>query len=188
MIHFFLRTKLFIPRGHYNTIYDIDFKTLYHNLGKRLLLIDLDNTLIPYDEIKASEKQKTFVKSLKAMGYEVVIVSNNRGYRVKHYADDLGVPYIASAKKPFKSGFKKALRHADAHYEKGEMLVIGDQLMTDVYGAKRSKIDVVLVKPIKKKTEKWYTRLNRYIEKKMFKKIKKKYPEVYEALKLDDRL
>ncbi len=187
MIQFFLRTKLFIPRGHYATIYDIDFQTLYHNIGKRVLLIDLDNTLIPYDEIKASPKQKTFIKKLKTMGYEIVLISNNRTYRVKHYADDLGVRYVANAKKPLKSGFKKAMRHTDSYYQKGEMLVIGDQLMTDVYGARRCGYDVILVKPIRQKTEKWYTRLNRWLEQKMLKKIKRKYPDIYEALKLDTR-
>lgn len=187
MIAYLISVKKCIPRGHYDAVEDIDFNTLYHNVGKRLLLVDLDNTLIPYDVFEPTEEHCRWVEKLQKIGYEVIVVSNNHGLRIKRAREVLGVTVIGSAKKPLKRGFKRAMRFASTHYEKGEILVIGDQLMTDVYGAKRSGLDAILVKPIKRRSEKWYTKILRRIESGVLRRIKRKYPEVYEELKLDDR-
>lgn len=186
MIHFFLNYKKFIPNAHVDHIFDVDFTGLF-NQGIKLLLIDLDNTLIPYDQSEPNDALHKFFKDLKAIGFETIIVSNNHFDRIKCFADKAEVSFVSSAKKPTKIGFKKALKKTSRRYQKEEICVIGDQLMTDIFGAKRLGLMAILVTPIKKKSEKWYTKLNRIIEEKMFAKIKKKEPTIYYDLRLEDR-
>ena len=69
-----------------------------------------------------------------------------------------------------------------------EVVIIGDQLMTDIYGANRFGVYNILVNPLKRKTEKWYTRFNRKIEIKMLEKIKKKNKKEYNELNLSKRV
>ncbi len=187
MIHWLLKTRHFVPNSHYDTVHDIDFDALYQE-GKRVLLVDLDNTLIPYDETLPNKKLKAFIESIKHVGFEVVIISNNRLPRVKHFSDAVDVSYVASAKKPLKCGFKRAMQHTETFYEKAQVCMIGDQLMTDVFGSRRMGYDCLLVMPIKKKTEKWYTKFNRRVETNMLRKIKRKYPSAYKRLALEKRL
>ncbi|MFP4077797.1 MAG: YqeG family HAD IIIA-type phosphatase [Candidatus Izemoplasmataceae bacterium] len=186
MIHHFLKTRHFIPKCHVPKIEDADFDFFYKE-GKRLLLIDIDNTLIPYDISLPDDALKAFFEDLKKRGFEIVLVSNNGRRRIKPFADALGLPAVWHAKKPLKCGFKKALRLKVNRFEKHQVLVIGDQIMTDVFGAKRAGLDVCLVRPLKRKSEKWFTKLNRTIEKKMLAKIAKKYPDTYFKLDLDER-
>jgi uncharacterized protein len=186
MIHHFFNTLHFIPDYHENTVYDIDFKALYQN-GIRLLLIDLDNTLIPYDQSIPHQELHDFFEGLNTMGFETIIVSNNHKARIKLFANAVETPFIASAKKPLKRGFKKAIKLAKKSYKKEEICMIGDQIMTDVYGAKRLKLQVVLVLPIKKKSEKWYTKVNRYLENRILRRIEKEHPNTYQNLDLKRR-
>ncbi len=186
MVHWFLKTKHFIPDAHEKTIYDIDYKAL-KTANITVLFFDIDNTLIPYDLALPTEPLINHFDTLAKYGFKIVFVSNNHYRRIKKFSEALGYPFVHSAKKPSKFGLKRALKMLDVKVEKSEIMFVGDQLMTDVYGAKRFGINVTLVEPIKRKTEKWYTKINRYIETKMLKKIQKKYPDKYDNLKLDTR-
>lgn len=186
MITWFLKTKYFVPDLYKSDIYSLDYKQLYES-GIRILLVDLDNTLIPYDIAVPDTKLITLFESIQALGFEVVIISNNQRSRIKPFSLLIDLPFISSAKKPLKSGFKKALKKVNESPNPSEVLVIGDQLMTDVFGAKRMGYSVCLVEPIKKRSEKWYTKFNRAIEKKMLNKIERKYPQKYQELKLGKR-
>ena len=84
-------------------------------------------------------------------------------------------------KKPLKCGLRKALKYLDVK-NKNEVISVGDQLMTDVLGSKRSNIDCILVKPLKKSNEKWYTKLNRKNEKHVLKRIKKFNEQIYREI------
>ncbi len=186
MIHIFLPYKKFIPKCNVRRIEDIDFDFFYKE-GKRLLLLDIDNTLMPYDQTLPPKELVAFLEGLTKKGFEIVLVSNNNRGRIEPIARALDLPGIWHAKKPLKMGFKKALRLKNKRFEKPQTLVIGDQIMTDVFGANRTGIDVCLVKPIKKKSEKWYTKLNRKVEEKMLEKIARKDPDHYFKLDLDER-
>jgi predicted HAD superfamily phosphohydrolase YqeG len=83
-------------------------------------------------------------------------------------------------------GLKKALR-AMPGATASNTLVIGDQLVTDVLGANRLGGYSILVNPIERKTEKWYTRMNRRLERRMLDKIARKAPERFAALGLKER-
>ncbi len=187
MIDRFLDSKKFIPDYHVNTIYDLDFAAIKKS-GIRLLLIDVDNTLIPYDKFSADEALIELMERLKTLGFFIVFVSNNRFHRIRFFAKPLNISFVSNAKKPLKRGFKKAMRFYEKPVAKTEVLVIGDQLMTDVYGAKRTGLKVALVTPIKLKTERWYTRINRKVEQKMLQKIKLNHASKYETLNLKKRV
>ncbi len=184
MIHLFLNEKLFIPDEYHKTIYDINYNKLYDS-GFRLILIDLDNTIIPYDIDLPDEKIKNHFKKIEEIGFKIIIISNNKEGRIKKFSDALGYKYVFSAKKPFARGFKKAIKMTD--FKNDKVVLIGDQLMTDVFGGKRIKLYVCLVDALKRSTEKWYTRMNRRIENRMIEKIKRKNINKYTELKLEEK-
>ncbi len=186
MIHLLLKTKKFIPNEFHTSFFDIDFKELYNN-GLRLILSDLDNTLISYEETKPTKKIIDKFAELTNMGFEIIVISNNVPSRINVFLEGLSYKGVGNARKPFLIGLRKSLRVAEKNYSHKETVIIGDQLMTDVYCANRFKSYSILVNPLEKKTEKWYTKFNRKIEVKMLAKIKRKYSDVYEELSLDMR-
>lgn len=178
MITWFIPYKNIIPDDYVSSIFDIDYNKLYSN-GKRLILTDLDNTLISYKATEPTDELYKWKSELEGMGFEIIIVSNSRKKRVKHFANMLGIKYVNLSTKPLKRGFKKALKIASTKYKKEEVVVLGDQLLTDVYGAKRMKLSMVLVKAIDNKTERLVTKHNRKNEDKMLKKVCKKNYGLY---------
>ncbi|MEC9484912.1 MAG: YqeG family HAD IIIA-type phosphatase [Candidatus Izemoplasma sp.] len=182
MIHLLLKTTQFIPDAFEPSIFDIDFQKWYDQ-GKRLIVSDLDNTLISYEDEGPTQSVLGLFEDLEDMGFEVIIMSNNVPKRMEVFIKGLEIKGVANARKPLIRHIKKEL----VNHKLDEVLLVGDQLMTDVWAAKRLGASVVLVNPIKRKTEKWYTRFNRKIEVKMLQKIKRKYPKTYQELKLDER-
>lgn len=178
MITWFIPYKNIIPDDYVSSIFDIDYNKLYSN-GKRLILTDLDNTLISYKATEPTDELYKWKSELEGMGFEIIIVSNSGKKRVKHFANMLGIKYVNLSTKPLKRGFKKALKITSTKYKKEEVVVLGDQLLTDVYGAKRMKLSMVLVKAIDNKTERLVTKHNRKNEDKMLKKVCKKNYGLY---------
>lgn len=131
------------------------------------LILDVDNTLIDYDRNLISGAEE-WCNKLKDEGIKCIILSNsNKKDKVSKVAKMLDIDYIMFAKKPFKSGFKKAL--AILKLKPEEVAVVGDQLFTDVIGAKRMKMFSILVKQVGPK-DIFITKLKRPIEKAMIKK------------------
>lgn len=178
----FFKTKNYIPDEYQKSIYNVDFNKLYDE-GYRIILTDLDNTLVSYDDIFPTNEIIEWLDKVKAIGFEVVVTSNNKKKRVKTFCDKLGIRGIWWSLKPLKRGFRKALRKTN--YKKNQVVVMGDQLMTDVCSAKRAGYYTILIKAVKRKTEKWVTRFNRKNEIKKLKKIEAKYKDLYE-LKLKE--
>ena len=171
--------KKLIPDYVYKTIYDIPLKELYES-GIRLILTDLDNTLISYADTMPYDKLLEWKKEVEACGFEFILVSNSKKERVDKFANAFGIRYQKFSTKPLKRGIKRAINKiATNRYKNDEILLIGDQLMTDVLGAKRCKIKAGLIFPIDKSTEIKSTRNNRKLEQFFLKRIKKKMPEVY---------
>ena len=170
----------FIPTIYKETVFDVDYNKLYDD-GIRLILTDLDNTLVSYKDSEATPKLLDLLQSLKEKGFEIIIVSNNSSEtRVKDFAAKLNILYVAKCHKPFIGGFKKAMKLATRKYKTLEVVAIGDQLMTDVLGANRANFTSVLVKAIDRKTEKWTTRINRKLERHVLKRLKNKHNELYQ--------
>lgn len=173
-----------VPDFYYKSINDIPYDKLYAE-GVRLILTDLDNTLISYKETDPTPELFAWKEKIQKLGFEIIIVSNSRKYRVEHFAKILNLPFVKFAKKPTKFGMKKAIKLASKKYSKNEIIEIGDQIMTDVYASRRMKLTTILVKAIDRKTEIFTTRLNRKMEEFFLKRIKKKYPLIYKE-KLKD--
>ena len=171
-----IRLKHFIPDIYVNSIKEIDFEKLYSD-GKKLILCDLDNTLISYMEKEPTEELIFWKNKILSMGFEFVIVSNSRKNRVEHFATMLEVPFVKFAKKPLSGGLKKGIRLAKNKYTSNQIVEIGDQLMTDVAGSKKIGIYTVLVKAIDRKTEVLPTRINRFFERRLIHFLKRRYKE-----------
>ncbi len=185
MIEIFLKKKYFYPNEYHKTIYDIDFNQL-KSLGIKQIMIDLDNTLIPYDEHLPNQKVKSLISFIKSLKMDVVIISNNRENRVKSFCEDIDCKYVYSAKKPLKTGFKKALSHL-GNPVNDSVALIGDQFMTDVFGGNRMGFYTIVVDAIKRKTEKWYTKINRKLEKRVLSRLKKTDPDFYSSKSLEEK-
>jgi len=186
MITKLLKTKQFIPNLYVKTFMEIDFEELYKQ-GKRLILTDLDNTLISYQEYTPTKEILDKFDYLKNLGFEVVILSNNHKQRILTFTKDIEIKGYANARKPLLIGFNKAVKNASKHYQKDEIVFIGDQLMTDIFCANRAHVYSILVNPLKQKTEKFYTKLNRKLENAKLNDIKLKYLKQYNELNLEKR-
>ena len=152
--------KSFYPDCYMDSTYEIDFDA-YYEKGYRGVIFDIDNTLVPHGA-PADERSKKLFAHLKELGYKVVLLSNNKEPRVKMFNDVVKVSYIFRANKPSVKNYVKAMEMMGTNKE--NTLFVGDQLFTDVWGAKRTGIHNVLVKPIDKKEEIQIV-LKRYLEK-----------------------
>ena len=152
--------KKFYPTEYVDSVYEIDFENLYER-GFRGILFDIDNTLVCHGA-PADERSIRLVQSLKEMGFGVLFLSNNKEPRVKMFNDAVQAQYIFKAGKPKKSGYLKAM--AMLGTDRGNTLFVGDQLFTDVWGARNTGIYSLLVRPIDKKEEIQIV-LKRYLEK-----------------------
>lgn len=166
----------FIPTYFYLKIENIDYLKLKEQ-GVKSLFFDLDNTLIAYDQNVISKDTYEFIKNLEK-DFNVVIISNSKSHRVIPAVYDL--KYVYFAKKPFKFGIHKAIKMVSS--SKDEVVLIGDQIITDIFGANRAKIKSILVKPIKKSSDRKITKFNRGIANMILKGVKRKYPKAYEEL------
>ena len=152
--------KGFYPDCYMKSTYDIDFDA-YYEKGYRGIIFDIDNTLVPHGA-PADERSKKLFAHLKELGYKVVLLSNNKEPRVKMFNEVVKVSYIFKAGKPLVKNYVKAMEMMGTNKE--NTLFVGDQLFTDVWGAKKTGIHNVLVQPIDKKEEIQIV-LKRYLEK-----------------------
>ena len=115
-------------------------------LGVKLLLADLDYTLAPKRQREPDEALRAWTESLRAGGVTLAILSNNRSpVRVERFCGTLGISYVGHAGKPGTRGFFEAMRRGGA--APGETAMLGDKLLTDTLGAKRSGVLMLMVEP-----------------------------------------
>lgn len=139
----------FYPDNEVDSAYDIDYETLYEK-GSRGVIFDIDNTLVPHGAPADERAVQLFVR-LRRIGFRTVLLSNNKEPRVKSFADSVGALYVFRAGKPGGRGYAKAMTDMGTTPE--NTLFVGDQLFTDVWGAKKMGIVTYLVKPIHPKEE-----------------------------------
>lgn len=133
------------------------------------LIFDVDNTISTMGKGITTECFK-WIKEAKSLGYKICILSNSLNYKkVKKIMQDLDVFGLYFAKKPSTKGFEMALSLLEL--KKEEVIMIGDQIFTDVWGANRFGIKSILVKPLSKK-EGPFTLLKRPLENIILKKLK----------------
>ncbi len=152
--------KYFNPDFKYKAMEDIDLDVLSKK-GVLGIILDIDNTLVEPHTPVADKRAEDFVKKLKDFGFKICIVSNNIPKRAKMFADSLTLPFVCDKNKPSKQPFYLALDILKLDAK--NVAVVGDQVLTDVWGAKRMKMVSVLLNPICDKEE-WFVKLKRKIE------------------------
>lgn len=149
------------PSEYVSSFYNFDFKAAYGR-GKRLILFDIDNTLVPHGA-PSDERCQGKIAELKAERFALCAVSNNKEPRVKSFCDSLGVPYVYDAGKPSAKGYEEAMSLCKVGRD--ETIFFGDQIFTDILGAHNAGIYSVLVKPIDLSTDEIQIRFKRILEK-----------------------
>ena len=139
---------LIYPQTYIDSVKEITIEFLKNNNIKALIL-DVDNTILDFNK-KIPEGIENWCENLKKQGIKFCILSNsNKEEKVKMVASRLNIPYFHFATKPFKRGFKKAIKLLNEKEE--NIAAVGDQIFTDVIGANRCNLYSILVKPIAKK-------------------------------------
>ena len=152
--------QTFYPDLWIDSVYSFDFEQAKAK-GYDAVIFDIDNTLVPHGAPATGAAVQLFER-LRELGFKTCLISNNKEPRVKSFAEQVKSPYLFKAGKPAKAGYFKAMEITGTTAE--NTLFIGDQLFTDVWGAKRVGIRCVLTKPIDPKEEIQIV-LKRYLEK-----------------------
>lgn len=163
----------FKPDMYKKDIFDINYNKL-KILNKKFLFFDLDNTVISYQETIPSKRVIDLFNDLNKMGFKCVLFSNSHSKRLLKVKDILNIDVYYSSMKPLKKNYKKVLKK----YDKENCVFIGDQIMTDVLGAKRNDLFVIFVdkigdrEPIGTKFWRFFERiiLKKYNKENIFKK------------------
>ena len=140
------------------------------SIGVRGVLLDVDNTLEPYEHDLPGDHVLAWLESLRKAGIRTAIVSNNNSQRIDLFNRDIGMPAYAKAGKPFKKNLLNAMK--DIGTEREETIFMGDQILTDIWAAHNAGIRAILVPPINDKKD-LFTKFKRLLEKPIIKKYEK---------------
>lgn len=160
----------FLPSEHVKSIFDIKPEDLKKR-GIKGIITDLDNTLVEWDRPLPTPELTAWFDSMHHNGILVTVVSNNDKQRVGTFCKPLETPFIHRAKKPFRKAFQKAVVQMGLKQE--ETVVIGDQLLTDVFGGNRSGFHTILVTPVSE-SDGINTKINRFIERRIMAAFRRK--------------
>jgi HAD superfamily phosphatase (TIGR01668 family) len=136
-----------VPDRVFRSVTEIDPAELAGR-GIKLLLADLDNTLARYGQAEPEGAVVAWRERLRGAGVALFLLSNSRRpTRVAHYAQALRIPVLGRAGKPRRAGYRKAMTQMGCTPE--ETAMVGDQIFTDILGAKRAGVTAFLVEPVK---------------------------------------
>ena len=152
--------QCFYPDRYIRSAYEIDYEA-YYRAGYRGIIFDIDNTLVEHGA-PADARSIALMEQLKQFGFKIMLLSNNKEPRVKMFNDAVQVSYIFKAGKPGRRGYEEAMRQMGT--DQKTTLFVGDQLFTDVWGARNAGIFSILTQPTDKKEEIQII-LKRYLEK-----------------------
>lgn len=172
----------FKPTWMVNSLYSITPEQL-RALNIRVVLTDLDNTLIAWNDPKASAESIQWIDKMEKAGIPVVILSNNSDERIRVVAEILNIEYISRSMKPSRRAFRQAEEMLNVSAD--EIVMIGDQLITDVFGANRHGVRSILVKPLLS-SDAWQTKFNRFLELRIMNLLAKNDPELEWRDSLDE--
>ena len=150
----------FFPDAIQESTYEIDFEALQRQ-GIKGVLFDIDNTLVEHGA-DATPRAIALFRKLEQLGIKSCLISNNKEERVLRFNKEIGTKYIYDAHKPSGKNYRKAMELMGT--DLSNTIFVGDQLFTDVFGAKRVGMRNILVRPIDPKEEIQIV-LKRYLEK-----------------------
>ena len=135
---------LLFPGSYVEDVFSINYDNLYSK-GYRGLIFDIDNTLVPHGADSTAQVDELFNK-LHTMGFKTLLLSNNNKERIERFTQNIDTLYIEESGKPHPASFIKAMQMMGLN--KNQVMVIGDQVFTDIIGANRAHMDNILVKYI----------------------------------------
>ncbi len=165
----------YMPDFAVEAVYDLTVPSLQAH-GIKAVLVDLDNTLIAWNNPDGTPEMKQWLHDLRDAGIRIIVVSNNTKKRVQRAVEKFGIDYVYWALKPFTFGIDRAMK--EFHYEKSEVVMVGDQYITDMWAAHLAGVPSILVQPIVK-TDAWNTRINRFFERFIKLRLAHVYPEMH---------
>jgi len=151
-------------QSQFKTIYEITPEFIKSNHIKGLF-VDMDNTLLPWDETVIGNESMQWVKAMQKAGIKICVITNSGSKRTDEVMKNTGLLYVPSAFKPFPFGFMRA--QAKLKIQKKNICLIGDQMMTDALGSKIFGCSYILVDPLSPKEQK-ITYVNRFFERILF--------------------
>ena len=134
-----------LPKRMADALTDIT-PELLHREHIRLLMLDFDNTIVPYTTSVPTLEMKSWLYAMNASDIQVCIVSNSHNDRVPKFCAEYGLDCITHAKKPFSKGINECL--AKYSIPASEAALVGDQIYTDTLGANCAGVMSILVKAI----------------------------------------
>ena len=164
------KNRSLVPDYYFEKFSDASAEFL-SSIGVKGIVLDIDNTLEPYENPTPSAPLLVWFDSLANAGIKAAFVSNNNATRVELFNKNLGFPAYFKAGKPFKKNVVRAL--SDMGVSADKAILMGDQVFTDVWAARNARLRAILVPPIKDKRD-IFTRSKRALEKPIIKKYKKR--------------
>lgn len=156
---------MFRPDLYKKKVTDITAEEL-NEMGVDTLFLDVDNTLAVHHGEQYTEGLEDWLECMKNSGIKLILTSNSKRERVEPFANGLSLPFVEMSLKPLCRGFRIAGKYTGA--SKRQICVVGDQLFTDVLGAKLYRVKCILLKPILPE-DKIGFKIKRYLEKIIFK-------------------
>lgn len=162
-------SKSLLPDIRFKSAYQLPFEVIRQK-GIKILLFDRDNTLLSFYESFIDKKDDLFKlkNEVTKEGFKMILASNGQKRRIEPFANKLGVKAYSMLMKPF--GFKIKRIAKKEGVKPDEILLIGDQVMTDLKAAKKAHIYFGLVDKLTDK-EPFFTKINRHFEKKFQQEI-----------------
>lgn len=149
------------PSKQVHSITDVSLDLLKEQ-GIKGIILDIDNTLTTHDNPVPSEGVAQWLENMRTHEIQMIVLSNNKPSRVEPFAKILGLDYIADGKKPLLGGYRRCAQALGL--SSSELCMIGDQILTDVWGGNRFGCFTVLVEPIRPEPMLFF-RVKRRIEK-----------------------
>lgn len=156
MLDFFFK-----PKSYAKNVYHIDVDQLVQD-GYRLLLCDIDNTLVAFDQKKPSEQAYAFFEHCHKVGLQIVLCSNNTKERVGTFAEAAGLDYISFFCKPFPFNYLKLKKKYQI--SSTQMACTGDQILTDILGGNGMGLHTIFLDPLVE-IDSRHTGFSRFFEK-----------------------
>ena len=135
----------FLPRLMVDEVTDLSAELLSQR-GIRLLMLDFDNTIVPYTTSQPTEKMDRWLKEMAASPIRLCVVSNSRKDRVKNFCAGYGIPCFTKAMKPFTRGIRECLAHYGIAPK--DAALVGDQIYTDTLGGNAAGVTTILVRSL----------------------------------------
>ena len=163
--------KNFLTPDYMFATFDEVTPAFLQSIGVRALLIDIDNTLAPYEEPDPNQKILDWFADLEKAGIRAALVSNNHAPRVERFNKPLGLIAYPDSGKPSRKTLERAMKELGATH--AETAMLGDQLLTDCFAGKHIGLCAIVVPPIKDKTNLFF-RFKRFLERPFIRRYARK--------------